>query len=327
VIQEGVAVFGKMVVAWSLIGGGVLEPTSDSTARFRPPTSVTGPAFIITRRVDSLGYGNADTSEVRIVAGAGSLGIPFGHFKEPEPGNPYRTGGDLVVPLGELGKLPLTRARGGRVLVNVVGGGKCSLDSLGQWQMALWTACWRRNLTVEKREQVLAYRDSGVVVGTYLIDEPNLLKRWGVIRPSDVCQMAAYARQDLPGIPVVARVAAVWLGSCPYLDAAWGQYGSRRGVSVEAYRAEHLRDSERYGYTQIFSLNSLNDDASGTDMSAAQVKEYGTVLLGNGQDNICYFMVWEYHSLWSERSDIRAALDSLGRIAEKLPRRSCWKPT
>jgi hypothetical protein len=327
VIQEGVAVFGKMVVAWSLIGGGVLEPTSDSTVRYRPPTSATGPALIIATRVDSLGRGRADTSEVRIVASGETVaGIPFGHFDEPEPGNPLRSGGDAVVPRGGLDKLALTRARGGRVVVNVMGGGACSLDSTGQWQMALWQACWRRTLTPAKRAQVLAYADSGVVVGTYLIDETNLLTRWGIIRPSDVCEMAAFAKGELPGIPVVARVGAAWLGRCAFLDAAWGQYGSRRGVPVDAYRREHIADAQRYGYAQIFSLNALNDDAAGTDMTPAQVKDYGTVLMGTGNGDICLFMVWEYERTWSERPEIRVALDSLGRIAQGLPRRECVKP-
>ena len=36
----------------------------------------------------------------------------------------------------------------------------------------------------ERRSQLLEYRDKGVVVGTYLIDEPNLVKRWGIISPA-----------------------------------------------------------------------------------------------------------------------------------------------
>ena len=38
---------------------------------------------------------------------------------------------------------------------------------------------------------------------------------------------------------------------------------------------------------------------------------------------VCAFFVWEYASSWSERPDIRAALDSLGRVAATLPRREC----
>lgn len=319
-------ILAQIAVSWTLVGGGVIEPLGDSTARYRAPTTSTGPALIIGTRVDVAGSRKADTTEVRIVAGGGTLtGLAFGHFKEPEPGNKWRTGGDLVVPLGELDKLPLIRARGGRVLVNPVGGGKCSLDSLNQWQMDLWQACWKRNLTPARRQQVLAYADSGSVVGVYLIDEPNLVKRWGIIRPSDVCDMAAFARQELPGLPIMPRVAAIWMGRCDHIDAAWGQYGSRRGVTVHAYRQEHIEDSAEYGYAQVFSLNALNDDALGTDMTAAQVMDYGTVLMGRTGD-VCYFMVWEYDAAWSERAEIRSALDSLGRLAESLPRRSCRKP-
>jgi hypothetical protein len=249
-----------------------------------------------------------------------SGGVPFGHFKEPAPGSPLRTGGDLVVPMGELDKLQLTKARGGQVIVNVVGGGKCSLDASGQWRMDLWQACWRRNLPSALRTKMLAYADSGVVVGTYLIDEPNLVKRWGNISRAEVCEMAHFARTELPGIPVIVRAAPSWLGECAAIDAGWAQYGSRRGVSVEAYREEHLAAARALGYGLVVSLNALNDDGSGTDMTPAQVKDYGTSLMVPG---ICLFFVWEYNVAWSERPEIRTALDSLARIAATLPRRSC----
>jgi len=254
-------------------------------------------------------------------AGGGTLsGIPFGHFKEPSPGSPLRTGGDLVVPMGQLDRLPATAERGGRVIVNVVGGGKCSLDANGQWQMSLWTACWRTNLTSARRQQLLDYAAQGVVVGTYLIDEPNLFKRWGTITPAQVCGMARFARSELPGIPVVVRVAPAWLGQCDAIDAAWAQYGSRRNQEVEQYREEHLAAAKAAGYALVFSLNGLNDDGLGTDMTAAQVLDYGTALMVPG---VCAFFVWEYASSWSERPDIHAALDSLGRTAATLPRREC----
>jgi hypothetical protein len=302
-------------VVWSLVGGGTLSPTGF----YRAPTTTAGVALVI-----AAAGGKADTAVVRVIAGGGTLaGIPFGHFKEPDPGALWRSGGDLIVPQGELGKLPMIRARGGRVMVNVVGGGKCSLDSLGQWQMSLWTACWQRNLTPANRDTVLAYAASGQVVGTYLIDEPNLVKRWGVIRTADVCAMAAYARAELPGIPVIARVAPHWVGTCSALDATWAQYGTRRGVPVTQYRDSMLAGAKARGYALVFSLNALNDDALGSDMTAANVLAYGTPLLDSPA---CYFMVWEYAMTWSERPDVRTALDSLGRLAALRPPKDCRRP-
>jgi hypothetical protein len=73
----------------------------------------------------------------------------------------------------------------------------------------------------------------------------------------------------------------------------------------------------------VFSLNALNDDGAGTDMTPAQVTSYGTALMVPG---VCAFFVWEYASTWSERPEIRAALDSLGRIASTLPRSDCRRP-
>jgi hypothetical protein len=257
----------------------------------------------------------------QIPSGGGTLsGIPFGHFKEPKPGSYLRSGGYLIVPQGQLDQLPAIKTRGGQVVVNVVGGGKCALDASGQFQMSLWQACWRLNITAQNRTRILAYADSGVVVGTYLIDEPNLLKRWGTITPQQVCQMAQFARADLPGIPVLVRAAATWLGTCAAIDAAWSQYGSRRGVSAEEYRDEHLAAAKARGYQLVFSLNALNDDGAGTAMTPTQVVNYGTALMVPG---VCAFFVWEYASTWSERPEIRAALDSLGRIAATLPRREC----
>ena len=256
--------------------------------------------------------------------GGGTLpGVPFGHFKEPAPGSRLRTGGDLVVPMGELDKLPGIKSRGGQVIVNVVGGGKCSLDAGGQWRMDLWQQCWYRNLTPALRTRMLAYADSAVVVGTYLIDEPNLVKRWGVITPAQVCDMARFARRELPGIPVIVRASALWIGSCDAIDAVWSQYGSRRGMTVDQYREEQFAASKAHGYAQVFSLNALNDDGAGTDMTPQQVMNYGTALMVPG---ICGFYLWEYNVSWSERADIRAALDSLGRLAATLPRRSCARP-
>jgi hypothetical protein len=132
--------------------------------------------------------------------------------------------------------------------------------------------------------------------------------------------MAQFARADLPGIPVLVRAAATWLGTCEAIDAAWSQYGSRRGVSAEEYRDEHLAAAKARGYEIVFSLNALNDDGAGTDMTPSQVVNYGTALMVPG---VCAFFVWEYATTWSERPEIRTALDSLGRIAATLPRREC----
>jgi hypothetical protein len=303
----------QAVTVWTLVGGG----TIDQAGLYRAPMTSSGPALVVAA------HGTRDTALVRITAGGGTLGIPFGHFKEPDPGTLWRSGGDLIVPQGELAKLPMIRARGGRVMVNVVGGGKCSLDSLGQWQMVLWQACWRKNLTPALRDTVLAYAAAGVVVGDYLIDEPNLVKRWGVITPADVCRMAEFARVELPGIPVLVRAAPAWLGTCPMIDAAWAQYGSRRQVPVDDYRDEHVVAAKARGYQIVFSLNALNDDALGTPMTPAQVMDYGTELMDSP---LCYFMVWEYATTWSERPEIRAALDSLGRIAATRTPKDCRRP-
>ena len=312
--------------------GGTITETGLYTAGQTPGT------FRIVAKADKL----ADTSIVTLASTAGGStpeteplpapgptdggtlgGIPFGHFKEPAPGSPLRTGGYLIVPQGELSKLPVIRARRGQVIVNVTGGGKCALDAAGQFQMDRWQSCWRLNLTAANRQRILAYADSGTVVGTYLIDEPNLVKRWGVITPAQVCQMAGFARAELPGIPVMVRAAPAWLGDCAAIDAGWAQYGSRRGVSVEEYRQEHLAAAKARGYTMVFSLNALNDDGQGTPMTPAQVLDYGTALMVPG---VCAFFVWEYNTTWSERPEIRAALDSVGRIAATLPRRGCRRP-
>lgn len=264
--------------------------------------------------------GPAPTPDPTPAPGGGVGGIPFGHFQEPRPGSTFRSGGDLVVPRGELDKLPAIRERGGRVVVNVVGGGKCALDASGQWRMDLWQACWKTHLTSARRQRMLAYADSGTVVGTYLIDEPNLVKRWGTITPAQVCEMARFARAELPGIPVLVRAAPEWLGECSAIDAGWAQYGSRRNQAVTSYRDEHLSAARQRGYALVFSLNGLNDDGYGTDMTPSQVLNYGTALLVPG---VCAFFVWEYATSWSDRPEIRAALDSLGRLAATMPRREC----
>ncbi|HEX2450386.1 MAG TPA: hypothetical protein VHJ69_04570, partial [Gemmatimonadales bacterium] len=247
--------------------GGTISETGLYTAGETPGTfrviamadKLTDTSVVTLTATSGGGTPEPEPSPAPIPSGGGTLsGIPFGHFKEPRPGSYLRSGGDLVVPMGELDKLPLTRERGGRVVVNVVGGGKCAKDASGQWQMDLWTACWKRNLTAANRARMLAYADSGVVVGTYLIDEPNLVKRWGVISPAQVCNMARFARAELPGIPVLVRAAPEWLGSCDAIDAGWAQYGSRRNQAVEDYREEHLAAAKSRGYALVFSLNALN---------------------------------------------------------------------
>ena len=253
-------------------------------------------------------------------SGGTTQGIPFGHFQEPKPGSYLRSGGYLIVPQGQLEQLPSIKQRGGAVIVNVVGGGKCALDASGQFQMNLWKACWALNLTAANRTRILAYADSGTVVGTYLIDEPNLVKRWGTITPAQVCQMAQFARTELPGIPVLVRAAADWVQSCEAIDAVWAQYASRRGVPVGDYRDDQLAASQARGYAQVFSLNGLDDLADGTEMTPAKVMDYGTALMVPG---VCAFFVWEYATTWSERPEIKTALDSLGRIAATMPRREC----
>ena len=74
------------------------------------------------------------------------------------------------------------------------------------------------------------------------------------------------------------------------------------------------------GYELVFSLNALDDDGAGTPMTPGQVMDYGTTLMVPG---VCAFYIWEYATTWSERPEIRAALDSLGRIAATMPHREC----
>jgi hypothetical protein len=137
-------------------------------------------------------------------------------------------------------------------------------------------------------------------------------------------------------------VTAEWLGegdtTYEHLDIAWAQWqgppgAAGTGLSPEEFRDRHVAHAKRLGLGLVFGMNYLDggDGSSGIQrdparpewwqMSAAEVMKVGTVLTGAPYS--CALLSWRYDPEFEGRPEIRAALDSVGRVAAARGGTSC----
>ena len=143
--------------------------------------------------------------------------------------------------------------------------------------------------------------------------------------PETVEAMAKYSKSIWPGLPTVAKVAPSLLAKASftwtYLDAGWATYNTRLG-DLRTYLASESKAAtgEHLGF--MVGLNLL--DAAGVNtapMTASQIMQLGTIAAKTS--SVCALVGWQYDASYVGQAGIRAALDSVAKVAKSRSVASC----
>jgi hypothetical protein len=272
-----------------------------------------------------------------IYAGIGH-GIPFGEAGvSPGQFHPPRTGALLPVSRTTVGSvLKAARAAKLRLVLNLAGSGNHYRNPDGTFNFDAWKARIDRYRDVD----FAPYVEEGLILGHFLIDEPGADQTWGgqEVSHAIIEEMARYSKSIWSTLPTIVRARPEWLlgGDTGYesLDIAWAQWaGPRSASSPEQFRDENVALAKRLGLGLIVGLNYLDggDGSSGIrgtaphpdwwQMSPAEVVRVGTVLASTPY--ACAFLSWRYDPGFEGRPEVRAALDSIARVASVRGGTSC----
>jgi hypothetical protein len=252
-------------------------------------------------------------------------GIPFGTFAQPnaEFGARYNGAMENIWPDALLSELADIKSRGGRVVLMFAGSEQFYKDASGHFSMSMWKARVDRF----KGVNFSAYLNDGTIVAHYLIDEPHDPYNWNgqPIPPSTLEEMAKYSKSIWPSMATVVREAphylATWSGSYQYLDAAWAQYLSRMGDANE-YIQYNVSEAQKKGLALIVGLNFIKGgDPNGTAMTASEVQNFGSALLGSSYP--CAFISYQWNTSYLSSTSIKSAMDVLRGKAQNRSSRSC----
>jgi hypothetical protein len=232
-----------------------------------------------------------------------------------------------------LGELAGVRAKGGRVVIKLVGGPDDVVqNSDGTFSFTKWKALVDRFKTID----FSSYVADGTVLGIYLIDEPQNAAKWAgkIITHATVEAMAKHSKQIWPAMTTFVRAPPRWLAASPityrYLDAGWVQYEPYNG-DVNQWVTGQVADAKSKGLGLVVGLSVLNggNGSSGIpgtragkySMSASEIRTLGGAVLN--QSYACAFFMWAYQETYYGRSDIKSAMADLSAKARVHPKTSC----
>jgi hypothetical protein len=276
-------------------------------------------------------------------AGVGQ-GVPFGEFGlEPQQFRPPYTGAVVLVSRSSVASV-LRAAQAGklRLVLNLAGGGRHYSNPDGTFNLELWKA----RIDTYRDVDFSPYVTEGLVLAHFLLDEPGATGTWGgrPVSRADIEEMARYSEFIWPALPTAVRATADWLGrgdtTYASLDIAWAQWsgpyrGAGTGLTPEEFRDGNVAWAKRLELGLVFGMNYLNggDGSSGIpgtelhpelwQMSGAEVAHVGTVL--SGAPYACALLSWRHDAAFESRPEVRAALDSVARVAAARGGTSCMR--
>ena len=252
-------------------------------------------------------------------------GIPFGTFDMPTSlfGDRYNGAMQNIWPEFLLNELAQIKARGGKVVLMFAGSEQFYKDGDGHFSFSKWKARVDRFRSVN----FSSYVDDGTIIGHYLIDEPHDDFNWNgqPVTPAQIEEMAQYSKGIWPRMTTIVReepsYMAQWSGSYRYLDVAWAQYAARRGDAAD-YLRRNIADAQKKGLALIVGMNLLKGgNPNGTAMSASEVQQYGSALLGSNYP--CAFLSWQHNDSFLKQTGMGEAMQVLSNKAENRPTVSC----
>ncbi len=192
------------------------------------------------------------------------------------------------------------RTAGARLFIAPVGLGGRVFDSAGRFSLSLWKAQLdafhadpRANAALEE-----AIAD-GTAFRHYLIDEPDLVRRWGrVVTFAEVEQMCLYSRGYWPTWRIAIRVDPTnpWMvRTMSGLTDMWAQYTLVRG-DVTTYRDGRIAAAKALGHGLVIGLNihHFTVPNGGRAATPSEIQHYGGILAASCETTA--FNMWQFNS-------------------------------
>jgi hypothetical protein len=250
--------------------------------------------------------------------------LPFGVFQAPAGSYSTRWTGSIyrADPTTLVSRLADARTEGLRSVVNLARPARVK-NADGTFNFTKWKAEVDRYRPLALGQYVTAK----TFYAHALVDAPNCASCWGgkSIPWETVEAMAKYSKSIWPALPTVARVAPSLLAKASftwrYLDAGWDTYNTRQG-DLRTYLASETKAASAEGLGFMVGLNLL--DASGVKtapMTASQIMQLGTIAAKSS--GVCALVGWQYDKAYVGQASVRAALDSVAKVAKTRSVASC----
>ena len=250
---------------------------------------------------------------------AGGISIGLYHQPTGTMGSVYNGGLRNISPSYLQRELAGIRERGGKIVLSMAGNEKYFKDSNGNFSLTKW----KERIGRYRGVNFSSYVNDGTIIGHYLIDEPNDPANWNgrPVSAAVVEQMAQYSKQLWSNLPTIVRVDPGYLrNDHRYLDAAWAQYVYRKGSASDFIR-RNVADAQDRDLALVTGLNVLKGGPNGAKMTASQVRDWGSTLLGSSYP--CAFVSWQYSSDYLSSGSMRDAMNALRNKAESRSLKSC----
>jgi hypothetical protein len=249
-------------------------------------------------------------------------GIPIGLFAQPTSAYGSRYSGAMrnIFPSYLKAELAAIKARGGKVMLMMVGHEKYYKDADGHFSFNKWVDRVNRFRNVD----FSAYIKDGTIIGHYLIDEPQDPANWGgrPIPGATLEKMAQYSKRLWPSMTTIVRAEPAkirWGSRYQYLDAAWAQYVYRRG-DVNDFVRQNVSNAQNMGLALVVGLNISKGSPTRGKMSPTQARNAGLALLNSTYP--CAFISWIWDS-GTLSGSMGTVMDELRRKAQNRSSKTC----
>jgi len=229
-------------------------------------------------------------------------------------------------------------------LVLAMTAGPSEVTTGGKFDLGKWKAKMNTLNTSAIKKAVADGVADGTIVANKLMDEPESPQWGGVPTKALIDQMATYAKNIFPTLPMGIGHGAPgfkWRSGERYkvLDWVSVQYvWNYNQGNVTAWRDEVLNFARANGVTPMFSLNILNGGVrdktgawdcpntggKGTQtsycrMTSDQVRTYGRTIGPSG----CAMLMWRHDDAFMSKSANQSAFKDVASLLDSKPRPSC----
>lgn len=315
------------------------SPTSESPVPVDAPASPSDSAAApIDTMVPSSDSTFPDTAGITNPANLAYPGIPFGPagMRSKYFTSLYRATKQGLDPQFLMDELRIAKSRGGRMALEMASKGDERIQNAdGTFSYAKWKAL----VDGYKAYNFNSYITDGTLIGHFLVDEPENVKKWGgkAIPYTTIEAMAKYSKQLWPSLTTFVRAPPKWLAQASinftYLDAGWVQYAYWKG-NVTQWIAAEVAAAKVKRLGLMAGMNVL-DGGNGSShirgwlsyrwaMSAVEVKTYGTAIIA--QPYVCGFIAWTYlyqGADYFNRTDVKSSMTALSTQANNHAQTSC----
>jgi hypothetical protein len=264
---------------------------------------------------------------------SGSAGIPFGPFDLFKNSTtlrqhaPFNLTIDFTDVSTILGTISLARQNHIRLVTQMTGGSHSNYLTNGKFDFSKWKARLNTLNTQTIRDSVARGVADGTILFNELMDEPDHPSWGGVMTHALLDSMSRYEKGIFPTLKSAVTVQWDWEKTKVYqsVDMLMSQYGFHQDTIVQRYRDSAVASAKRQNVGLMFSMNILDGGGKtfGTPMSAAQVQNFGNVLVA--EPFACGLTMWTWDSAFMANPANNNAFNSIASAAAARPIKACSK--